>query len=283
LGLSSDGTTPLANHGKHKVHCPDLARRNKPHMLPYGVRVIRHANGAYIENGDDIPTPKPIKDHDDNIILTKDEIKTMLTAKDIKKLDGLSHCARDHYLTVVKQLTDDQLKQKYPLACRERWGGESHHLSAKYSQKYGGNDDGVPLELLLSDDNRWGDHEPVCRDCGSDGDQWFSFCLNRPMNGGFVHHCEFCHKCFYFRAGCLMGCAHCGMGWYNGDDDPHELSALAENISLVEAERMLDPDNGYSYGQGLAFKYKEEGRGCNVPDCADSMTRGLASEGYWGY
>ena len=139
------------------------------------------------------------------------------------------------------------------------------------------------LKTGLSDDTGWG-YEPVCRDCGSDGDQWFfSFCLNRPVNSGFVHHCEFCHKCFYFRAGCLMGCSHCGMGWYNGDDDPYELASLAEGMSLEEAKHKLDPNNGYSFGQGLSFKYKEEGRGCNVPDCADPMTRSLASEGYWGF
>jgi hypothetical protein len=30
---------------------------------------------------------------------------------------------------------------------------------------------------------------------------------------------------------------------------------------------------------------KEEGRGCNVPDCANPMTRALRAKGkgYWGY
>ena len=279
--LSPDGKTPLAG-GKHEAHCADLASRNARHMRPCRVRAIRRANGAYIENSECMPTPKPLTDKDDNILISKED-KMALTPKDIERLQGMSHRARDHYLTVVKDLTDEQLKQRYPLACRERWGddGHDHRLSAKYVRKYGGDEeDGVPLELLLDDDRGY-DREPVRRDCGNAGDQWFSFCLNRPVNSGFVHRCEFCHKCFYFRAGCLMGCLHCGMGWYDGDDDPHELAALAEGMSVDEAKRLLETVD--TMREGLAFKYKENGRGCNVPACANPMVRGLVSEGYWGH
>ncbi len=106
-----------------------------------------------IENGEDIPTPKPLKDKDDNILISKEEVAALSSRKDIKRLEGMSHCARDHYLTVVKDLTDEQLKQRYPLACRERWGGDSHNLSEKYVRKYGNGEEGVPLELLLDDDH----------------------------------------------------------------------------------------------------------------------------------
>lgn len=269
-GLGIDGESALPD-GKHKKHCRDLAARNKPNMLPYQVRVIRSVNGAAIENGEDMPKARP---------LTK---KDKLTKEDVKALKEMSHCARDHYLTLVKDLTEEQRKQKYPMACIERWGGppENHPLNENYSEYEEDEEEGVPLELLLGDDHGW-EHEPVCSGCGSDGDQFFSFCLNRPVNSGFVHHCEFCHKCFYFRGGCLMGCQHCGMGWYTGED-PRELASLAEGISVSQAQRLLDPDGGYDSGRGLKIKYRKEGRGCNVPACADEFTRGLAMEGYWGY
>ena len=83
---------------------------------------------------------KPIKDKDDNDLLTKEE-KSTLTTKNIKRLREISRCARDHYLIVVKNLMEDQLKQRYPLACKERWRGD-HHLSEKYAEEYEGAEDG---------------------------------------------------------------------------------------------------------------------------------------------
>lgn len=103
------------------------------------------------------------------------------------------------------------------MACKERWGGNGHY------DELDGEPDTVRLEALLGSS----DYED-CSHCGADGSQFFSFCLNRPVNSDRVKHCEHCHKCFYFRPGCLKGCQHCGMGdYFDEDGDPRDLARAA--------------------------------------------------------
>ena len=139
----------------------------------------------------------------------------------------------------MNSLTPEQLNQKYPLACEERWGTRlgDHYWDENRVDK------GVPLYELLDD------AEPPC--CSADGSQFFSFCLNRPVNSDRVQHCEFCGKCFYFRPGCMNGCSYCGCGW--------------------------------NFRYDKAVKFPPDARGCSVPADADLSTRGLAMEGYWGF
>lgn len=238
---------------KHKLICPELAARNSGDKLPYLVRVIRTRSGAKIENGDAIPKAHPPK--------TKEEKKLVAS-------QSLNECARDHYLSVVKNLTDEQLAARYPLACIERWGGDAHF------DEQDGEAGTVRLEALLAE------YED-CSHCGSDGRQFFSFCLNRPVNSDRVQHCEYCHKCFYFRPGCLKGCQHCGMGYYFDEDGDPRALASAAGISVDEAEKKLSESSGMF--DDIVIQYAEDSRGCNIPKNADYFTRGLASEGYWGW
>ena len=144
---------------KHKRICPELASRNSGRKLPYQVRVIRNSSGAFIENPDDIPAARLPK--------TKKE-QELLESKD------LSECARDHYLSVVQNLTEQQLEERYPMACVERWGGKSDdHCDQDDGEP------GVALQYLLSSSNSYYEE---CTRCGADGRQFFSFCLNRPVN-----------------------------------------------------------------------------------------------------
>ncbi len=155
----------------------------------------------------------------------------------------LTACALDHY-SVLQSLTDEQLRARYPLACKERWGGDDHH----YDEDGGA---GVPLYALLAGEGS------VCEDCGADGEQFFSFCLNRPVNKDRVAHCEFCGKCFYYRPGAMFGCEHCGWGTDHANED---------------------------FSRETLRRYKKgQGTGCSMPPDAGYYARGLAGEGYWGF
>ena len=154
-GLGQGGE--LTEGEEHRVICTEIAKRNAPNMLPYQVRVVRHRGGAYIENGDDIPKARPITD-EDNV--------------DEAELEGLGACARDHYLTVVKNLTEEQKNRRYPLACFERWGGKakSHAFNnSEYEEvkdiAQEGRPRDVPLRLLM-DDRYGGMGMGVARPCG---------------------------------------------------------------------------------------------------------------------
>ena len=175
----------------------------------------------------------------------------------------LTACALDHY-SVLKSLTDKQLNARYPMACEERWGKgyDGHRYCEDHDPDNEDEDEdededegeeGVPLRALLVEpyDN------VVCRQCGTDGEQFFSFCMNRPVNSDRVHHCSFCGKCFYWRPGALYGCEHCGFGEDHANED---------------------------YTTSTLRRYKKgEGTGCTLPPDADYMARGLAREGYWGH
>lgn len=181
-------------------------------------------------------------------------------------MSELSECALDHYLSVVQHLTPDQLEQTYPLACIERWGGQGHWDQDEEERGV------VALKWLL-------DKYDDCQQCGRDGIQFFSFCLNRPVNSNMVKHCEFCHKCFYFQPGCLRGCEHCGMGYFFDMDEEPEKLAHAAGISVEEAEKKLDS----SSSRDILIRYAEDSRGCKTPRHADSFSRGMAMEGFWGW
>jgi hypothetical protein len=134
----------------------------------------------------------------------------------------LTDCALSH-LSVVSKLTTEQLATRYPLACRERWGPGKHRYksyerpnkfaflrtfsggTAYTGDEFGAKGD-VPLGALLTEAH-------CCKLCGNDGDglQFFSFCLNRPINSNHVSHCLHCGKCFYFRPGFLDRCSHCNL------------------------------------------------------------------------
>eukprot|EP00605_Chrysophyceae_sp_TOSAG23-4_P000263 GSChrysophyteH1.ASY1.ANO1.304.1 assembled CDS len=164
--------------------------------------------------------------------------KPRATAKEEKCLHA---CALDH-LRIVRNLTEEQLNQRYPMACGERWGRPEAHRWEEDQEL------GVPLSEIL-------DFADPCMDCGADGGQFFSFCLNRSVNADRVCHCEHCGRCFYYRPGCIKGCEHCGMGqnpgWCFEKEEPH--------------------------------RYPEDERDCSIPKNADYFTRGLAAEGYWGW
>ena len=177
----------------------------------------------------------------------------------------LTPCAADH-LSVLKSLKKDQLNARYPLACKERWGDGNHCDGDK--------DDGcISLRVGLQT------CEP-CELCGSDGPQFFSFCLNRMVNEDRVKHCTFCGKCFYFRPGCMQGCTYCHWGEYYicSGEDIKELAQLA-GISISKAVAMVQKQGGRVFN----IKYVESACGCNVPSFASYEQKGLASEGYWGY
>lgn len=140
---------------KHKLVCPQLAARNSQHKLLYQVRVICTASGASIEHPDAIPKAR--------LAATKAE-------REIIESQDLSEYAKDHYLSVIQNLTEEQMKERYQLACIERWGGQGHY------DEVDGERDTVSLETLLGSR----DYES-CSHCGSDGTQFFSFCLNRPV------------------------------------------------------------------------------------------------------
>ena len=176
----------------------------------------------------------------------------------------LSTCAADH-MSVIKNLTNDQLKARYPLACIERWGGDGHNEEDE-------NDGCTSLvDGLGAFDS--------CVSCGSDGEQWFSFCLNRMVNADRVHHCDYCGKCFYYRPGCMMGCPHCNYGLYlvMSSADVEDVANLA-GISINDARKLISKK-----GKQLNLKHVDIATGCNVPEFACYETKGLAAEGYWGY
>ena len=173
----------------------------------------------------------------------------------------------------MKSLNTKQLTTRYPAACIERWGNENEHTWVN------DNKTGIPLHCLLSPSS-----DP-CASCGADGEQFFSFCLNRSVNSDRVKHCTYCGKCFYFRPGCLLACAHCGFGIYdprfdNLTGEGAADLALKAGITIEEATSILEEN---SQDQCFPIQFVEEARGCNIPSFADPSTLGLAGEGYWGY
>ena len=157
---------------------------------------------------------------------------TTAAGKDVKK--RLSDCAADHYSTVAS-LTAEQLSARFPFACEERWGGPmwggEEHATANGAR-------GVALRQLLDD------NDEACARCGGDGEQFFSFCLNRPVNSDRVAHCLSCGRCFYFHSDVdARACPYC-----------------------ASAPRGADA---------------EEQPGCMGQE-AEEFERGLAMEGYWG-
>jgi hypothetical protein len=103
--------------------------------------------------------------------------------------ETLSKCGLDH-IDTIRSLTEEQLEQRYPLACEERWGPMGGH---HYNND---GEEGMPLSdamLLKNIDSLNRDIAP-CQECGQDGEQFFSFCLNRLVNADRVKHCEFCGR-----------------------------------------------------------------------------------------
>jgi len=124
------------------------------------------------------------------------------------RVAGLSECARAHW-PLVQSLSQQALEERYQLACIERWGeggGRQHRYAGA---------DSAPLKLLLS-------RFESCENCGADGEQFFSFCLNRSVNADRVSHCSSCGRCFYFRPGFIDRCPHC-----NGPSSPPLLGVRA--------------------------------------------------------
>jgi hypothetical protein len=186
-------------------------------------------------------------------------IYLFLKPKQLNK--ALSACAHDHF-DVVSNLTKAQLAARYPAACAERWGqgGGGHPWE-------GDGEAGIPLRKLLRESQ-----EP-CGECGGDGEQFFSFCLNRPVNGDRVQHCHFCGKCFYYRPGCIQGCAHCGWAWeFPPVDWDHVQRCTGWTTAQIEAQRKRCRERG----EDFSIQHLPAGRGCNVPPWAWPETRGLA-------
>ena len=118
----------------------------------------------------------------------RSSLRTRSSATDKVTDMPLSDCARDHR-SVIMSLSASQFSARYPLACEERWGG-SKWGGGEHKSKRGLSS--VPLVRVLSTT------DDACERCGGDGDQFFSFCLNRPVNADRVTHCLSCGRCFYF-------------------------------------------------------------------------------------
>lgn len=165
------------------------------------------------------------------------------------------------------------LVQVYTLACKERWGTSFHeHVTDDGNQ-------GVPLENGLATSS-------PCSSCGSDSDQWFSFCLNRFVNADRVHHCDNCGQCGYFRPGCIAGCEHCGFGDYYSNDeiqDPIGHLAYSGGFSHEKAEHLIQTGPKMFGRPNFDIIYEPGSRGCKVSKVAVPSTKRLAMEGYWGY
>ena len=304
----------------HKKDCKVLKAMTGPDKLRPVVQVLRTSRGATIANPEAL-VPSEVSDLrywtgapqremrsfllgtiDRLLVNKKGALKQLCEKEDIlrniysflykkgitalieRRLHGtklksgmvLSVCAADH-LSVVRSLTPAQRNARYPAACAERWGTpeDEHHFD-------GDGEEGIPLKALLSDSAE------VCQDCCADGEQFFSFCMNRAVSSDRVQHCTFCGKCFYYRPGCLMGCAHCGFGSFCAHDEVDPVAQLAEygGLSRAAAKARLDEENARG-GGGIfvefPLQHAEVARGCGVPQTADSTTRGLAGEGYWGF
>lgn len=305
---------------RHKKDCKELKKLVGPDKLRPVVQVLRTSRGATIANPEAL-VPSEVSDLrywtggpqremgaflmatiDRLLVNKKGALKQLCGKQDIlrhiysflykknmaavieRKLSSvklksglvLSTCAADH-LSVYRSLTRAMRKARYPAACAERWGTpeDEHHYDAD-------SEEGIPLNALL------GNSAEVCEDCGADGEQFFSFCMNRPVPSDRVHHCTYCGKCFYFRPGCLMGCAHCGFGDFSphGEVDPVVQLAEYGGMSRAEAKARLAKEKALS-GGGRFFEFPlqhaEIARGCGLPQTADSTTKGLAREGYWGF
>jgi hypothetical protein len=181
----------------------------------------------------------------------------------------LSACAKDHIHT-VQRLTPEQWQQRYPLACAERWGTRGSYDEHTWD----GDEDGAPLRELF-------DLSPPCASCGDDGEQFFSFCLNRSVNSNIVHHCEFCGRCFYFCAGNKRGCQHCGRGYFYrdefSDEEDMEATALACCAGVPKATALTWLKK-YPYPKAVPILYEPHSRGCCWPKYEPPPT-----EGYWDY
>ena len=97
-----------------------------------------------------------------------------------------------------------------------KWGGGEHKSKHGLSS--------VPLVRVLSTT------DDACERCGGDGDQFFSFCLNRPVNADRVTHCLSCSRCFYFHSDVdARACPYCAAapGGPDAEEQPGEASEEA--------------------------------------------------------
>lgn len=69
------------------------------------------------------------------------------------------------------------------------------------------------------------------------------------------------------------------MGYYYDEDGDPRALANAAGISVEEAAQKL----AQSESSDMVIQYAQDSRGCNIPKNASYITRGLASEGYWGW
>jgi ankyrin repeat protein len=144
----------------------------------------------------------------------------------------LSVCAADHR-SVLASLSAEQLAAKYTKGCVELWGPKGHS---------GPRGEVSLQELLMTEEYK------DCQSCGSDGTQFFSFCLNRAVCSKIVRHCDFCGQCYYYRGEvAVTRCPHC-------------LLMEAELDRTEDPRKKLNPKNPTSI----------------------RFLRGLANEGYWG-
>jgi len=137
-------------------------------------------------------------------------MRHLRTIRNRESEDG-NPCILDHHDAIIHikdgPMTDEV---RYPLACEERWGnsmGTTHCWEMDEKP-------GAPLSATGIQT-----HSP-CMDCGADGEQYFSYCLNRFVNADRVHHCMWCGRCGYFRPGCMNGCEHCGMSHFDATERP---------------------------------------------------------------
>ena len=84
--------------------------------------------------------------------------------------------------------------------------------------------------------------------------------MNRPINADRVMHCSYCKRCFYYRPGCLMGCAYCGMNDYYGPIDYEEIQEMT-GMSVEEIDEAKEKSR--MTGRDMAIRYKPEARGMN--------------------
>jgi hypothetical protein len=146
-----------------------------------------------------------------------------------RRVASLSQCALDH-LSTVRSLTPAQLKARYPHACAERWGG-----APKVHMHYGR--PGVPLRALLAPAGGLlsTSGKDACDACAGDGAQFFSFCLNRPVNADRVMHCMACGRCAYFRPYFpSRRCPYCGRcPRLEGDDESDDDETTSKEMAFA--------------------------------------------------
>jgi len=253
----------------HKQEC----LKHDIHRLSQSVRVLRHRDGAIILNPQDM-IPSDFTTSTDQYFGCNDDCMNKSKKQKSKHHDKVSSCpcytkysrpcvncseTCTHnnplnylnnqritstcalmHLSVIKGLSKEQLASRYKLACAERWGGKDHQGDEETDQC-----------IALGEDCMLSTSAP-CGGCGNDGEQWFSFCLNRFVNADRVSHCTHCGKCFYFRPGFLGCCQHCG---------------FQENGSFLFDGPETEIIDQYS----------------GIRENLDPMELGMAAEGYWGY